>query len=275
MLAVDKTGTLTENRMAVQQLMLWPAGALWQVGQPLGETWHRLLELALLASRHDPVDAMEQAIARLAQAELHHSEHLHPDWPLLREYPLTPDLLVVSQLWRDDDGRWQIAAKGAPEAIARLCHLPPDRADALAEAAAGLASQGLRVLAVASGLDGAPRHPDRTAPGPQPPEAVHDYLFEPIGLVGLADPLRPDVPAAIARAREAGMRVVMITGDAPETARAIADQAGLPADPLSVFARVLPQQKLAICRPCRRPARWWRWDNGGRPWRGRRPTWCC
>ncbi len=245
-LAVDKTGTLTENRMAVQQLMLWPAGALWQVGQPLGETWHRLLELALLASRHDPVDAMEQAIARLAQAELHHSEHLHPDWPLLREYPLTPDLLVVSQLWRDDDGRWQIAAKGAPEAIARLCHLPPDRADALAEAAAGLASQGLRVLAVASGLDGAPRHPDRTAPGPQPPEAVHDYLFEPIGLVGLADPLRPDVPAAIARAREAGMRVVMITGDAPETARAIADQAGLPVDPLSVFARVLPQQKLAI-----------------------------
>ena len=286
-LAVDKTGTLTENRMAVQQLLSWPDGALWQQGEPLEEPWHRLLELALLASRHDPVDAMEQAIERLAQAELHHSEHLHPDWPLLREYPLSADLLVFSQLWGAADGRWQIAATGAPEAIAELCHLPAERSAALLQAAEGLARQGLRVLAVASGLDGAPLHPERSAAAPGPPaapgspaaaggspaKAVHDYLFEPIGLVGLADPLRPEVPAAIALARGAGVRVVMITGDAPQTARAIADQAGLPQGPLlsgadlqalesgaggggrgdglgevSVFARVLPQQKLQIVR---------------------------
>jgi Ca2+-transporting ATPase len=313
-LAVDKTGTLTENRMAVQQLLTWPQAALWQAGEPLQEPWHRLLEHALLASRHDPVDAMEQAIERLAQLELQHSEHLHPDWPLLREYPLSPDLLVVSQLWRDADGQWQIAAKGAPEAIAQLCHLSPQDSAALLQAAADLAAQGLRVLAVASGLRGAPRHPQRdgssslgdrsrewshsptpagrsepdsSSPSPRPPpnerpaEMVHDYLFEPIGLVGLADPLRQDVPAAIALARGAGIRVVMVTGDAPQTARAIADQAGLPAGPVrtgsdlleleaagwngvvaragaeaageglasvSVFARVLPQQKLQIVR---------------------------
>jgi Ca2+-transporting ATPase len=287
-LAVDKTGTLTENRMAVQQLLTWPDGALWQAGEPLEEPWHRLLELAVLASRHDPVDAMEQAIERLAHAELHHSEHLHPDWPLLRDYPLSPDLLVFSQLWCDANGQWQIAAKGAPEAIAQLCHLPPERSAALLQAAEALATQGLRVLAVASGLDGAPRHPKLATSGDGepaaaevPPGAVHDYLFEPIGLVGLADPLRSDVPAAIALARGAGIRVVMITGDAPQTARAIADQAGLPAGPVltgsdlqapeadgwnqvlargggdtaeqglssvSVFARVLPQQKLQIVR---------------------------
>ncbi|MCS5693958.1 HAD-IC family P-type ATPase [Cyanobium sp. FGCU-6] len=274
-LAVDKTGTLTENRMAVQQLLSWPEAALWQAGAPLEEPWHRLLELALLASRHDPVDAMEQAIERLAQAELHHSEHLHPDWPLLREYPLSPDLLVFSQLWRDANGQWQVAAKGAPEAIAQLCHLNNERSAALLQAAEGLASRGLRVLAVASGLDGAPCHPELATGGEGPPataevppETVHDYLFEPIGLVGLADPLRSDVPAAIALARGAGIRVVMITGDAPQTARAIADQAGLPAGPVlsgaelqdmepgrgndlghvSVFARVLPQQKLQIVR---------------------------
>ncbi len=274
-LAVDKTGTLTENRMAVQQLLSWPQAALWQAGEPLEEPWHRLLELALLASRHDPVDAMEQAIERLAQAELHHSEHLHPDWPLLREYPLSPDLLVFSQLWCDAGGQWQVAAKGAPEAIAQLCHLSEECSAALLQAAAGLAAQGLRVLAVASGLDGAPRHPELAPSGDgapatdvAPPEAVHDYLFEPIGLVGLADPLRHDVPAAIALARGAGIRVVMITGDAPQTARAIAEQAGLPAGPVltgaelqametaggtdlsdvSVFARVLPQQKLQIVR---------------------------
>jgi Ca2+-transporting ATPase len=274
-LAVDKTGTLTENRMAVQQLLSWPAGELWTAGAPLDEPWHRLLELAVLASRHDPVDAMEQAIERLAQAELQQSEHLHPDWPLLRDYPLSTDLLVFSQLWCVKGGGWQIAAKGAPEAIAQLCHLPPERSAQLLQAADQLAAQGLRVLAVASGLDGAPRHPhllETTAVG-RPPEAVHDYLFEPIGLVGLADPLRPDVPAAIALARGAGLRVVMITGDAPLTARSIADQAGLPAGPVlsgsdlqaleaghpgvpmgaglaevSVFARVLPQQKLQIVR---------------------------
>jgi magnesium-transporting ATPase (P-type) len=105
-LAVDKTGTLTENRMAVQQLLTWPAGELWHAGEPLDEPWHQLLELAMLASRHDPVDAMEQAIERLAQAELQQSEHLHPDWPLLREYPLSADLLVFSQLWCAEGGRW-------------------------------------------------------------------------------------------------------------------------------------------------------------------------
>jgi Ca2+-transporting ATPase len=274
-LAVDKTGTLTENRMAVQQLLTWPAEELWRAGEPLEEPWHRLLELAVLASRHDPVDAMEQAIERLAQTELQQSEHLHPDWPLLREYPLSADLLVFSQLWCAADGRWQIAAKGAPEAIAKLCHLSPEGAARLLQAADGLAGQGLRVLAVATGLDGAPRHPhllEATAAG-NPPQAVHDYLFEPIGLVGLADPLRPEVPAAIALAQGAGVRVVMITGDAPLTARSIADQAGLPAGPVlsgsdlqaleagptagpvgeglaqaSVFARVLPQQKLQIVR---------------------------
>ena len=298
-LAVDKTGTLTENRMAVQQLLTWPAGELWRAGAPLDEPWHQLLELAVLASRHDPVDAMEQAIERLAQRELQQSEHLHPDWPLLREYPLSADLLVFSQLWCAEGGRWQIAAKGAPEAIAQLCHLTPERSAALLQAADRLAVQGLRVLAVASGLNGAPRHPalnsamttgcepgDGTAternqprrkpgagPDEQPAAVVHDYLFEPIGLIGLADPLRPEVPAAIALARGAGVRVVMITGDAPLTARSIADQAGLPAGPVlsgadlqaleaghpagpvgeglagvSVFARVLPQQKLQIVR---------------------------
>ena len=274
-LAVDKTGTLTENRMAVQQLLTWPQAELWQAGERLAEPWHRLLELAVLASRHDPVDAMEQAIERLAQSELHHSEHLHPDWPLLREYPLSSDLLVVSQLWCDASGQWQIAAKGAPEAIAQLCHLTPERSTALLQVADALAAQGLRVLAVASGLEGAPRHPElasgadgSAALGEAPPQGVHDFLFEPIGLLGLADPLRQDVPAAIALARGAGIRVVMITGDAPQTARAIAEQAGLPAGPVlsgaewqanesgqgtdlsgvSVFARVLPQQKLEIVR---------------------------
>ena len=267
-LAVDKTGTLTENRMAVQALLRWPQGDLWRRGEPLAEPWHGLVELAVLASRPDPVDAMEQAIHALTRAETLDAEHVHPEWPLLREYPLQSDLLVFSQLWHDIAGQPHVAAKGAPEAVANLCHLSPTRAEQLMEAAAALAAEGLRVLAVARSLAGAPRHAQRGGgPIPAVPADVHDFLFEPVGLVGLADPLRAEVPAAIARTQQAGVRVVMITGDAPQTARAIADQAGLRPGPVitgaelsawspavlaqrvrqvDVFARVLPEQKLRL-----------------------------
>ena len=269
-LAVDKTGTLTENRMAVQQLLTWPKREGWCAGVILAEPFHHLVELAVLASRGDPVDAMERAIQRLAAEQLGGTEHLHPDWPLEREYPLQSDLLVFSRLWRDTGGNLHLAAKGAPEAIADLCHLGPEQGAALLAAADGLAAQGLRVLAVARGLDGVPVHQGQPFPTRGAlPEHVHGYLFEPVGLVALADPLRPDVPAAIATARGAGVRVVMITGDSPVTARSIADQAGLPGGPVlsgheledltpqalaagigavSVFARVMPQQKLLLVR---------------------------
>ena len=267
-LAVDKTGTLTENRMAVGALLTWPDQALWHRGEPLTEPWHRLLEWAVLASRNDPIDAMEVAIQRLATEQLQHGDHLHPDWPLLRDYPLTPNLLAFSQLWCNANGQWQVAAKGAPEAIAELCHLDPQASATFLQAADRLACSGLRVLALASGLDGAPLHHGAVeAPNRHPPTEVHAFPFEPVGLIGLADPLRPEVPAAIARARSAGVRVVMITGDSPMTARSIADQAGLPPGPVisgsdleqlspgelirrlrqtSVFARIMPQQKLRL-----------------------------
>jgi Ca2+-transporting ATPase len=269
-LAVDKTGTLTENRMGVQRLLTWPQQEGWQAGKTLEEPFHPLLELAVLASRGDPVDAMERAIQRLAADHLGGTEHLHPDWPLEREYPLQRDLLVFSRLWKDSAGGLQLAAKGAPEAIADLCHLDAADTAALLAAADGLAGQGLRVLAVARGLDGVPVHEGQSpAGGGALPEHVHGYLFEPVGFVALADPLRPEVPAAIATALAAGVRVVMITGDSPLTARSIADQAGLPPGPVlsgpeletlapqalaasigavPVFARVMPQQKLQLVR---------------------------
>ena len=269
-LAVDKTGTLTENRMAVQQLLVWPEGGRWRRGQPLGEPWHDLLEKALLASRGDPVDAMELALQRLADESLAGDDHRHPEWPLERDYPLQPDLLVVSRLWRDGAGRWQLAAKGAPEAVVELCHLEPEGAAAFLAAADGLAREGMRVLAVATGLDGAPLHTQAEGLGAgPPPERLHAFLFRPLGLIGLADPIRPEVPAAMAAARAAGVRVLMITGDGPTTARSVADQAGLPPGPVRtgadleglapaalgelvrdvpVFARMMPQQKLQLVR---------------------------
>lgn len=263
-LCVDKTGTLTQNRMAVAALStgqqtLNTLGPMAEGPDSLPEAFHELLEYAVLASEIDPHDPMEQAFHRFAGAHLVGTEHLHPEWRLVREYELSPGLLAMSHLWRGQGGPvdW-VASKGAPEAVADLCHLPEAERAAVSAQAAQMADQGLRVLGVAKA-----RH--RSAQ--DWPAGQHDFEFVWLGLVGLADPLRPEVPAAIAQCRQAGIRVVMITGDHPRTARAVAAQAGIENDQVltgdelaglsppqlarrlgqvSVFARIRPQQKLAL-----------------------------
>jgi Ca2+-transporting ATPase len=260
-LCVDKTGTLTQNQMAVAKLVVGDSHlALGDGGvlSGLPEPFHELLEYSVLASEISPHDPMERAIHRLAHEYLANSEHIHPDWALAREYELSPDLPAMSHLWQvPDRAHHAVATKGAPEAIVDLCHLAEsDRARVLAQAAT-LADEGLRVLGVAKAI-----HRGETWPTLQ-----HDFEFEWLGLVALADPLRPEVPAAVAECRRAGIRVMMITGDHPRTARAIAVAAGIETAQVltgadlaqltpsefaerlratSVFARVTPAQKLQI-----------------------------
>jgi Ca2+-transporting ATPase len=252
-LCVDKTGTLTQNRMEVAALSV--AGSPLKVGSlsSLPEPYHELLEYAVLASEIAPHDPMEQAFHRFAHEFLANTEHLHPEWALAREYELSPELLAMSHVWRNDSGQHDIvAAKGAPEAIADLCHLPAHQRDDLLREAERMADAGLRVLAVAKGWHNVAQ---------AWPDIQHDFDFDLVGLVGLVDPVRPEVPAAVAECRGAGIRVVMITGDHPVTAKAIAREAGLEADETltgtdlaasgrlgkaNVIARVTPRQKLAI-----------------------------
>ena len=109
-----------------------------------------LLENAILASKPDPFDPMELAIQAAGDRLLMQTEHLHPEWSLLREYPLTPQLLAVSQAWKLGAGEdVVVACKGAPEAVAELCRLSPERRVAVTNEAAALAAEGLRVLGVA------------------------------------------------------------------------------------------------------------------------------
>jgi len=260
-LCVDKTGTLTQNRMAVAVLSAGDEPLDLQALPPAGlpEPYHELLEYAVLASEIDPHDPMEQAFHRLAGAHLAHTEHLHPRWTLAREYELSPELLAMSHLWRSGTTPHDVVAtKGAPEAVADLCHLPAAQRERIASETARLAGRGLRVLGVAKA-----RH--RSAQGW--PDIQHDFDFEWIGLIGLADPLRAEVPEAMAQCRRAGIRVIMITGDHPRTAVAIANQAGIETQDVltgdemagldaqalarrvatvDVFARVRPEQKLAL-----------------------------
>lgn len=243
LLCVDKTGTLTENRMSLR--CVWRDGESFDIrGEATDEAARRVLATARLASSVQPHDPMDAAV---------HLVTAQPAAAPLRAYPLRPSFLAFVQIWPDPDGGVVYAAKGAHETVLRLCG---DDADALAAAEAAahrLAEQGMRVLAVA----------EARATDPAVPPDAPDYRL--VGLLGFIDPVRADVPSALAEARQAGVSVAMITGDYPATALAIGREAGLDAgagavtgDMLDddqalatfagrrVFARIGPEQKLRL-----------------------------
>jgi Ca2+-transporting ATPase len=260
-LCVDKTGTLTQNRMTVRSIIV--SGIALDLDdtsiRKLPEEFHEIVEYSILASKRDPFDPMERAFKRLGDDHLANTEHLHGDWHLVQEYPLSQNLLALSHVWQSPEGSdFIIAAKGAPEAIFDLCHLDASQLEELNETVSKMANQGLRVLGVAKA-----NFSSRALP-----EIQHDFTFTFLGLVGLADPIRPTVPNAIRECYTAGIRVVMITGDYPGTAQSIARQIGLKSadnvitgpelDRMSdqelqgrirdvdIFARVVPEQKLRL-----------------------------
>jgi len=262
-LCTDKTGTLTENRMTVAELRLqdgltFRPGAAAGAGLP--DAFQELAEFGVLASARQPFDPMEKAFHDLARRQSTGTEHRRgPEWKCVHTYGLRPGLLAVSHVWQIADGRREfvVATKGAPEAIAGLCRLSAEDRAALERSVDAMAAEGLRVLGVA-----------RAAfTGPAWPDSQRDFAFAFLGLVGLADPLRPSVPDAVSECRSAGIKVVMITGDYPATARAIGRQAGLDTEELvtgdgldrlseaemaqrvktaTIFARIMPEQKLRI-----------------------------
>jgi Ca2+-transporting ATPase len=262
-LCTDKTGTLTENRMSIAELRL-PDGAGFNPSDTssaaVPRNFHELAVHGLLASAPVPFDPMEKAFHEFARVGLEEADDLpRPDWKLAHSYGLRPDLLVMTQLWQKDQSipAFVVAAKGAPEAIGQLCGLAQSELTVMRKMVDAMATEGLRVLAVAKAAHEGKRFP----------ESQHGFSFTFIGLVGLADPLRESVSAAVRECRSAGIRVVMITGDYPATAAAIAQQAGLDVSKVlagdaierlddaglaqqvrtaSVFARILPEQKLRI-----------------------------
>jgi Ca2+-transporting ATPase len=279
-LCVDKTGTLTQNRMSISSL--YASGNTFEFGmmksergmedkgeesipdtEALPEAVHSLLEFGILASHRDPFDPMEMAFENVGDRYLAGTEHLHRDWQLVREYPLSQQLLAISHVWQSPGGeRFVIAAKGAPEAIIDLCHMDGEQAALTLSEVQTMASEGLRVLGVARAYF--------ECGIPTLPNGQHDFDFEFLGLVGLADPVRPTVRPAIEECYNAGIRVVMITGDYPVTAQSIARQIGLDSrsgvvtgteldeahggglqerlEHSNIFARAVPEQKLLLVK---------------------------
>jgi calcium-translocating P-type ATPase len=215
----DKTGTLTEGRLAVR--LVTGAGHEADLPGELGPDLRPVLLTAAQASPHPeatdatahPTDVAVITAARAAglSDELRQTHR--------EEASFDPERAYHAAIVRN-----RLCVKGAPEAVCPRCtrwyrgsgdDQPMDEAgrQALLDKAHRLSERGLRILMVADGP------PDTPVGDPQGLRAL--------GFIGISDPLRPTVPAAVRRCREAGVRVVMITGDHPATARAIARETGL------------------------------------------------
>ena len=252
---VDKTGTLTMNSMTVRSIRT--DGAVHVIeGDRVPEACGEIIRIGRLAAPVEPFDPMDRAFSERCD------RRVLDGWTLVREYPLTESVLAVTHAWRPPgSAEFTIATKGAPEAVARLCQLGDDQRDLLMGEVEAATSDGQRVLAVASGTFPA---------GSEFPGEQSGFDLQFLGLVGLLDPVRPGVVVAIEECARAGVRTVMITGDYPGTAMAIAREIGLDhaggcitgpeleamsdeelarrISTVSVFARMVPEQKLRLVR---------------------------
>lgn len=262
-LAVDKTGTLTQNRMQIAELSV--DGGTFKTSQDneLAEMFHLLVEFAMLATPLDPFDPMEKAIQSFGHTHLVGTEHLHDECSPEFLYELSADIMAMTRIYSDiNPSLHLLATKGTPEAVADLCHLSQAKRSEIQSRVEDMASRGLRVLGVAKG--------ELQATGSEPvwPKSQHDFDFTFLGLIGFMDPPRPEVSAALSECKNAGIRVLMLTGDHPATARAIARNVGLSERPnvitgdemsalnddvllfrlqqSDICARMQPEQKLRL-----------------------------
>ncbi|MBU6376058.1 MAG: cation-translocating P-type ATPase [Bdellovibrionales bacterium] len=255
-LCVDKTGTITQNKMVLKKAQArasqFESDSASYSSAPVEV--QELFRVSALACHQIPFDPMERAIMDSAAGLLNDAT------TLVKVYPLSSQIMAMSCVWKlKDDPELLIAVKGAPEAILKLCRSTPLEEQAVLAEVHRLGSQGLRVLGVCVG---------RSSCSAPVPDSVTQFDLRYLGLIAFEDPIRVDVPHAIQECQSAGIRVIILTGDYPETALSVARNLGL-ADRVvtgdeiiklddvqlrfciqktSVFARVTPDQKLRIVR---------------------------
>ena len=262
-LCVDKTGTLTLNKMELNTLYINKSNLFFELDASLSKEipleFNEILEYGMLANKKDPFDPLEKEINRVGDFYLKNPNYENTKWSVVKEYPLSKELLALSNVWKgEESGNYIIASKGAPEAVIDLCHLGDKEKEDILNKVFEMSHKGLRVLGVAKGV---------TKEGVLPANQ-HDFTFQFIGLVGFIDPSRVSAPAAIKESYEAGMRVIMITGDYPGTAQFVARKIGIKNPEnfmtgpelekidekeliekiknINIFARIVPEQKLKI-----------------------------
>lgn len=260
-LCTDKTGTLTLNKMKLSSL--YCEDSFYELSDlattDLPENFKILLECGVLASQKDPFDPIEKELNKMGNLYLKDSENKYKGFELIKEYPLSKKMLALSHVWQSENKNdLVITSKGAPEAVLELCHADEKQKQDVLEKVKEMSNKGMRVLGVSKAVFS----------GSNLPTDQHDFKFEFAGLLGFIDPVRASAPGAVKEVYEAGMRVIMITGDYPGTAQYVAKKIGIKnpeefltgedLDKMShlelrekiktvnIFARIVPEQKLLI-----------------------------
>ncbi|MDP3354182.1 MAG: cation-translocating P-type ATPase [Flavobacteriaceae bacterium] len=255
-LCSDKTGTITQNKMEI--VSLYNGNQLFKKKDfNQNKTLIRdVLIPAYLASQKQPTDSMEKAILKSFQQLKIDTDS---NYKFIKEYPLSNNLFAMTRIMEKiSDRAIIVSTKGAPETIFALCKMTKQETSKHLTIVQQMAEQGYRVIGVATS----------TLHNNIFPENQQDFDFNFVGLIGFEDPIRPEVPKAIQECKEAGIKVIIITGDYAITAKSIAKQIGLTGDEkiitgdeldkmsdeeLSVrikntviFARAVPDHKLRI-----------------------------
>ena len=265
-ICADKTGTLTLGQLDLVQGVAADGEDVDMGGASspsLSAAARALLEAAVAACEPTPFDPLEQAILQTAATHGIDVARIHRG-TLLQDYPFDPVHKYMSHVWRED-GATRVYAKGSQEGILAHSAASDEVRQRMTDAALRLAAAGMRVIAVAGG----------TLPDGSTDRDRDETALRLLGVLGFSDPLRPGVVEALQECRQAGIRVIMITGDHPVTAHAVADALDLPHAPerplatgdeidalddagltalareVNIFARTRPEQKYRIVRALR------------------------
>lgn len=250
-LCSDKTGTITQNKMVVS--------VIYDGNQVLPSSLHpnacaEIVKCAALASSVHTSDPMEKAMMEAYKVL---GMPAVESFPLVKEYPLSDQLLLTTRLIQEGKGHLTGYAKGAPEAVIDICNLSDEKKVKVQQAMEAMASEGYRVIGMAKTTTTLDKIPDTQL----------GLVYEFLGLMGLEDPVRPEVADAVESCKKAGINVYMITGDHSLTAGAIGRKIGLNSDNIltgqemstlndddlkkrlehcNIFARIQPDQKLRL-----------------------------
>lgn len=254
-LCSDKTGTITQNKMEI--VALYNGNELFN-SVDFTKNENKIVDLVLTAHRASQkasIDPMEKAIAKTGEAIIFKKNY---DETLIKEYPLSREFFAMTRVLESVGNGITVSAKGAPETIFKFCKMTEQETAKHLAIVQQMAEQGYRVIGVANSL----------YKNKELPESQKGFDFNFLGLIGFEDLIRPEVPQAIKECNEAGIKVIMITGDFSATAKCISMQIGL--DPkkeiitgeelkklndeelrmritnTNIFARVIPEQKLRI-----------------------------
>lgn len=255
-ICTDKTGTITENKMSLARLFTLKNNRISDIGKAFDNDEKDLVRMAMWSSEPHPFDPMEIALHQAYSSSVTTDER--PDYSLVHEYPLGGKPPMMTHVFENKTGNRIIAAKGAPEAIIKVCNLDEEQKRQIRQAIATLAEEGLRLLGVA----------ETRFEGINFPETQQEFRFDFKGLVAFYDPPKKNIASVLNAFYSAGIDVKIITGDNAATTTAIARQIGfkgyensitgeelmkLPDETLKdkvmdfhLFTRMFPEAKLKI-----------------------------